>query len=135
MERATNGQGGPLDDATVHARADDRDHAVMPDDLDGPRWIIVVRRDKPGLYEHMRQSYEGDARVEVLLDRRRGTAIEIPVEADVRRADRRMGDRRSGAGGDRRQAQRRQPLPASQHDFWATEGFFMVARAGDLPGD
>ncbi len=96
-----------------------------------PRWIIIVRRDKPGLYEHLRESYEGDARVEVILDRRLAASTEMPAEANARRAERRIRDRRAAAQGDRRQAARRQPLALSQHDFWVTEGFFMVRRVTD----
>ena len=94
-----------------------------------PRWFIVVRRHKPGLYQDLRGSYDGDARVEVILDRRRAASPEMPAEADARRAERRMRERRAGTGGDRRQAERRKPLAPPQEQFWVTEGFFMVRRA------
>jgi hypothetical protein len=98
---------------------------------DLPRWFIIVRRDRPGLHEHLRESYDGDARVEVILDRR--PAPTMPIEVDMRRAERRMGDRRTATRGDRRQAPRRQLLAPSQHAFWVTEGFFMVRRTPETP--
>jgi hypothetical protein len=98
-----------------------------------PRWVIIVRCDKPGLCDHLRKSYEGDARVEVIFDRRLAASTEMPVEADARRSERRIRDRRTAAQGDRRHSARRQPLTPSQHAFWVTEGFFMVRRAPDVP--
>jgi hypothetical protein len=92
---------------------------------DLPRWFIIVRRDRTGLYEHLRESYAGDGRVEVILDRR--PAATMPLEVNMRRAERRIGDRRMAAS-DRRLAPRRQPLAPAQHAFWITEGFFMVRR-------
>jgi hypothetical protein len=103
----------------------------MPHGAKVPRWFIVVRRDKPALYRDLRKSYEGDARVEVILDRRAAWP-EMPAEAEVRRAERRMRERRRPQG-DRRQAQRRQPLAPVQEEFWVTEGFFMVRRTTDSP--
>ena len=105
----------------------------MPNRVELPRWVIIARRDRPGLYEHLRESYEGDARVEVIFDRRLAASTKMPAEADTRRAERRIRDRRGAAQGDRRQAARRQPLAPSQHAFWVTEGFFMVRRAPDAP--
>jgi hypothetical protein len=104
-----------------------RDHGELP------RWFIIVRRDRPGLYEHLRDSYEGDARVEVIFDRRLAAPTAIPAEVDKRLAERRIGERRAAAPGERRQAARRQPLAPSQHAFWVTEGFYMVRRAPDVP--
>jgi hypothetical protein len=96
-----------------------------------PRWFIIVHRDRPVLYQHLRDSYEGDGRVEVILDRRRAAPSEIPAGAEWRRGERRVRDRRAGAAGDRRQGQRRQPLASPQQHFWSTEGFLMVRRAVD----
>jgi hypothetical protein len=90
---------------------------------------MIVRRDKPVLYKHLRASYEGDARVEVILDRRLAATTEMPAEVDTRRAERRTLDRRAAAQGDRRQAERRQPLAPAQLTFWVTDGFFLVRRA------
>jgi hypothetical protein len=101
----------------------------MVDNTELPRWFIIVRRDKPVLYQHLREQYETDGRVEVIVDRRLATTAEIPAETDLRRAERRIRDRRTAALGNRRQAERRQPLAASQHAFWVTEGLFMVRRA------
>jgi hypothetical protein len=94
------------------------------------KWFIIVRRDTPVLYQHLLKSYTGDARVHVMVDRR-APATAVPPEADARRGQRRRRDRRAMATGDRRQAQRRQPLASLQHDFWITEGFFMVRRVMD----
>jgi hypothetical protein len=105
----------------------------MVDNAEIPRWLIIVRRDRRVLYEHLREQYAGDGRVEVIVDRRWATSAEIPVETNLRRAERRIRDRRTAAQGDRRQAERRQPLAPSQHAFWVTEGFFMVRRTLDAP--
>jgi hypothetical protein len=105
----------------------------MPDAAALPRWFIMVRRDKPMLYQHLRERYRGDNRVEVIVDRRRATSPEIPPEANLRRAERRIRDRRAAALDNRRQAERRQPLAHSQQDFWVNEGFFMVRRSPDTP--
>jgi hypothetical protein len=96
-----------------------------------PRWFIIVRRDKPHLYEHLRDSYEGDGRVEVIFDRRLAVPTEMPDEVNTRRAQRRIRDRRAAAHGDRRQAEGRQPLAPVQHAFWVTEA--MVRRTSDAP--
>jgi hypothetical protein len=95
-----------------------------------PNWFIIVRRDKPVLYQHLLKNYTGDARVHVIVDRR-APSTAVPPEADARRGERRRRDRRAMAIGDRRQAQRRQRLASPQHDFWITEGFFMVRRVTD----
>ena len=105
----------------------------MPDKAPLPHWFIIVRRDKPVLYQHLREQYEGDGRVEVIVDRRLAASTEMPAEVDLRQATRRVRDRRTAAQGDRRQTQRRQPLAPSQHEFWVTEGFFMVRQAPDAP--
>ena len=43
----------------------------MPDEATLPCWFIIVRWDRSLLYQHLRESYAGDGRVEVILDRRR----------------------------------------------------------------
>jgi hypothetical protein len=91
--------------------------SVVPNRAELPRWVIIVRRDKPELHEHLLESYEGDDRVEVIFDRRLAASTEMPVEADKRRAERRIRDRRAAAQGDRRQTARRQPLAPSQCVF------------------
>jgi hypothetical protein len=102
---------------------------VTPNGAALPRWFIVVRRDKPVLYQHLRESYDGDGRVEVILDRRRAVLTEMPPEADARERERRGHNRRAATESDRRQAQRRRPLAKPQHEFWARDGFFMTRRA------
>jgi hypothetical protein len=34
------------------------------------RWIILVARDQPDLYAHLKSAFTGDHKVEVVLDRR-----------------------------------------------------------------
>ena len=92
-----------------------------------PRWFIIVRRDRPVLYQHLHDSYEGDDRVQVIVDRRRATPSEIAAGAEWRR----VRDRQASPTGDRRQVLRRQLLASPQQGFWDTEGFFMVRRATD----
>ena len=60
-----------------------------------PCLFIIVRRDKPVLYAHLRESYRGDARVEVIFDRRSAPSLEVPIEANSRRGERRIRDRRA----------------------------------------
>lgn len=38
------------------------------------RWVVVVRRDQPGLYRYLRQEFEGIGLVDVILDRRQRDA-------------------------------------------------------------
>jgi hypothetical protein len=99
----------------------------VPDRATLPRWFIIVRRDKPVLYQHLRDSYEGEDRVQVIVDRRRATPSEIAAGAEWRR----VRDRQASPTGDRRQVLRRQLLASPQQGFWDTEGFFMVRRAPD----
>jgi hypothetical protein len=47
-----------------------------------------MRRDKPWLSEHLRTIYEGDARVEVIFDRRPAAPTAMPAEVNMRRAER-----------------------------------------------
>lgn len=44
------------------------------------RYVIIVARDQPGLYEHLKLTFAADKKVEVILDRR---------QPDQRLADRR----------------------------------------------
>jgi hypothetical protein len=98
----------------------------VPDEATLPLWFIIVRRDRPVLYRHLHVNYEGGGRVEVILDRRRAAASEIPAGAEWQRGERRVRDRRAGVAGDRRQ-----PLAFAQQTFWSGEGFFMVRRVAD----
>ena len=103
----------------------------MPDEATLPRWLIIVRRARSLLYQHLRESYTGDDRVEVIVNRR--ATLKVPMETNLRRAGRRIRDRRAVAPGDRRQAERRQTLATPQQHFWVTEGFFMVRRGSGAP--
>ena len=54
--------------------------------------LLIVARDEPRLYERLRQEFEGDEDLDVVLDRRVGDRRRQPqlVNADQRRADRRQ---------------------------------------------
>jgi hypothetical protein len=71
--------------------------------------------------------------VEVIVDRRLPASTEMPAEVNMRRAERKIRDRRAAAQGDRRLAPRRQPLAPARHAFWVTEGVFMTRRTLDAP--
>jgi hypothetical protein len=79
-----------------------------------PRWLIVVERDRPDVYERLARAF--DEGVEVVLDRRRG--------------DRRQDDASPQSGPireERRRGPRRQPLPAAESAFAEHAGFFLVS--------
>jgi hypothetical protein len=80
------------------------------------QWLIVVRRGKPDVYENLRQSFEHDAGVRVVVDRRR--------------TDRRTG--RDLGEVERRRQERRQSLPAAEATFGQRAGFFLIV-GRDLP--
>ena len=77
-----------------------------------PRWLFIIRRDRPKLYANLRQSFEGMSAVEVILDRRE--AGNGPPEGDP-------------ASGDRRA-----PLSQLEQEQWLTLGFRLVYRGEDL---
>ncbi|MGH7265478.1 MAG: hypothetical protein ACREMB_11585 [Candidatus Rokuibacteriota bacterium] len=79
---------------------------------DLPRWVFVVRQDKRELYENLRQGFEGDGRVEVILDRRSVARREKhrPVVSERRRTSRRRG------------------LTLEQTALWEGAGFRMLHR-------
>ena len=83
----------------------------MGGEIGTPRWLIVVRRDRPELYENLRQSFELDARVRVILDRRQADRRRagIPVETD------------------RRRESRRQSPAAHELAFWGHAGFSVAS--------
>lgn len=56
-----------------------------------PRYLIVVARDQPALCDYLTRNFSGDAKVQVLLDRRRGERRQRvePYEPERRRAERR----------------------------------------------
>ena len=58
-----------------------------------PELLLIVARDEPTLYERLRQEFEGDEELSVVLDRRIGDRRRRqsqPVNPDQRRADRRQ---------------------------------------------
>lgn len=68
----------------------------MSDDIaEGVKVLVIVARDQPELYEHVRRPFAGDGRVQVIRDRRRGGS--------------RPPDER---GGERRRPQPGQEVPA-----------------------
>lgn len=88
----------------------------MIDQTTQRQWLIVVRREKPDVYENLRQSFEYDAGVRVVVDRRRT-------------------DRRTARGAgevERRRQERRQSLPATEASFGRRAGFFLIV-GRDLP--
>jgi hypothetical protein len=67
-----------------------------------PRWLIVVRRDKPTLYHDLSRAFQTTPQVAVLLDRRVTARRESPV------------------------TQRRTPLTAAEVELWETVGFRLI---------
>ena len=103
----------------------------MADEATLPRWLLIVRRDRPVLYQHLREQYEGDGRVEVMFDRR-ALVTAPPAEGERRRRGRRASDRRRPEKeSERRQGQRRRPLAEPQRQFWHGDGFFLTRRVVD----
>lgn len=82
--------------------------------MESPQWLIVVQSGKQDLYENLRQSFEYDDRIDVILDRRRGRDRRTPK---ARAAD-----------GERRGIQRRQPPPPTELAFGKNAGFFVIVR-------
>jgi hypothetical protein len=56
------------------------------------RHLIIVARDRPALYEHLRRAFEGNETIQVILDRRVGERRERNASTD---AERRRAPRRS----------------------------------------
>ncbi len=64
----------------------------MTDDVERPRWLIVVRRERSELHAKLCRDFGRAAWVAVILDRRRGERRQPtapPPELDWRQADRR----------------------------------------------
>ena len=80
-----------------------------------PGWLIVVRQDRRELYASLREGFQGDERVEVLLDRRQG--------------DRRT--KKPRAQPERRGASRRRSLSAKEAALWESAGFRILHREED----
>jgi len=71
-------------------------------DASAPRWLIVVRRDKPTLYHDLSRTFQTTPQVAVILDRR------------------------VTARGERPATQRRTPLTAAEIELWETVGFRLI---------
>jgi hypothetical protein len=80
------------------------------------RYLIVVQRNEPELYEHLRRRSHDLGFVEVLLDRR---------QLERRR-------RRGSGTPERRQADRRQPLTAQEREHWMALGYRLVRHGETL---
>ena len=74
------------------------------------RWLIVVRRDKPELFNDLSKAFERVPQMVVIPDRR----------VRERRAE------RSPAAGGQRQAPRRMPLTVAELELWETVGFRLI---------
>ncbi len=61
------------------------------------QYLVVAARNHPELYGYLRRQFAGDARVQVLLDRR---YEERRRRGETSKPDRRKGDRRGGRGRD-----------------------------------
>jgi hypothetical protein len=76
------------------------------------RWLIIVESARSDVHESLRQGFEHDPGVQVIVDRRRT-------------------DRRRGAGmvqPERRSEQRRRPPPETEVAFGKNAGFFLIVR-------
>jgi hypothetical protein len=79
------------------------------------RWLMVVARDRPRLYANLRESFEGNPLVAVIVDRRQadpGGAAATPA--------------------DEAQIRRRQPLSPEQTGTWLQLGFILVRQEDGL---
>ncbi len=72
-----------------------------------PRWLIVIQRDKPGLYANLRESLASNAEVEIVLDRRQ---TETPPTVERRRT----------------------AVPPAARDLWETLGLRVIYRGEDV---
>jgi hypothetical protein len=63
------------------------------------RFLFIVARQLPGVYEHLRQQFNREPNVEVIFDRRKGDRREADADGYAG-ADRRQGDRRRNATAD-----------------------------------
>lgn len=63
-------------------------HGMSDDPL---RFVCIVARDQPELYEHLRARFEGDPSIQVIFDRREGERRQPAPESECerRRAHRR----------------------------------------------
>jgi hypothetical protein len=74
------------------------------------RWLIVVRRDRPELFNDLSKTFAGVPQMAVIVDRR----------VRERRAE------SSPTAGGQRQAPRRTPLTAAELELWETIGFRLI---------
>jgi hypothetical protein len=94
----------------------ERDVTQQPSGL---QWLIVVRRERPDLYQNLLEAFDGIQGVAVILDRRQ--------------AERRQEAAAPGGGRpDRRRRQRRRAATPVERDLWETAGFRLVHAAEGL---
>jgi hypothetical protein len=78
----------------------------MSVDAPAPRWLLVVRRDRPELYRDLARAFERVPELAVLLDRRTAAGRrESPTD------------------------QRRTPLTAAELELWETVGIRLIPPA------
>ena len=58
------------------------------------RFLFIVSRQLPGVYEHLREQFGQEPNVEVILDRRKGERRQPEASEPPPGADRRHGQRR-----------------------------------------
>ena len=74
----------------------------MSTEAPAPRWLIVVRRDKPTLYHDLSRAFQTTPQVAVILDRRATARRENPA------------------------VQRRTSLSTAELELWQTVGFRLI---------
>jgi hypothetical protein len=82
----------------------------MHGDAAAARWLIVVRRDKPDLFNDLSKAFAGVPQMAVILDRRERE----------RRAE------SSPVAGGQRKAPRRTPLTVAELELWESIGFRLI---------
>jgi hypothetical protein len=76
------------------------------------RWLIVVRANERALYEHLQRRFDRMDAVEVILDRRQGSARRPRLSSSQDSA-----------------APRRKKLSAGEREWWEIAGFRVICRA------
>ena len=87
-------------------------HGAAGAGAESPRWLIIVESGRSEVHESLRQGFEHDPGVQVIVDRRKT-------------------DRRRSAGmvqPERRSEQRRRPPPETEIAFGKNAGFFLIVR-------
>jgi hypothetical protein len=84
---ATEGERQENRQAAMRASA----RQVTPNQSTGPRYVFIVSRFDPALFEYLREHFADAAEVQVILDRRRAERRRhaLTVTPERRRADRR----------------------------------------------